>query len=160
MRLCIPEPNSGCWLWIGATLANGYAGMRGHGGGKAKMERASRLMWLEVKKTALGKLCVLHRCDNPGCVNPDHLFLGTRSDNVKDMVDKGRHRGGCLIGELNPRCMVSEQIAKAIISAYENGMSASAAGALFGVNASRAQGIAYGKSWKYLPRTGNRRSVK
>lgn len=57
-------------------------------GGKSKY--AHRLMWEEVNGPIPHGMCVLHRCDNPPCIRPDHLFLGTKADNVRDMIAKGR----------------------------------------------------------------------
>lgn len=81
----IPEPNSGCWLWLGSTIPTGY-GVIGVDG---KNWRAHRAAW-RAYRGEVGSLHVLHRCDNPGCINPDHLFLGTHTDNMRDRRDKGR----------------------------------------------------------------------
>ncbi len=88
-RLSIPEPNSGCWLWLGQVSRIGYGQiMLSPGQRKTKAHRAA---W-EAYRGPIGDLYVLHQCDNRSCVNPDHLFLGTRSDNMLDMYAKGRHR--------------------------------------------------------------------
>lgn len=75
-----------CWLWTGYINANGYAIMsisrRGY--------RASRISYFLHHGHISEDLHICHRCDNPACVRPDHLFLGTRSDNMKDSVEKGR----------------------------------------------------------------------
>lgn len=84
----IPEPNSGCWLWIGAYDRNGYG--RITRGGKTRI--ASRYIW-EQKYGPIPKgMNVLHRCDVTCCVNPDHLFLGTPQENMDDKMNKGRHK--------------------------------------------------------------------
>ena len=84
------EPNSGCWLWTGAinTLGYGLIGLGHRSDGIAKAHRVSYQLHKGEISTGL---CVLHRCDNPYCVNPDHLFLGTLSDNMKDCVQKKRN---------------------------------------------------------------------
>lgn len=73
----------GCWLWTGA-LRNGYGRF-----GSRPFKYAHRVSW-ELANGPTGDLKVLHRCDNPRCVRPDHLFLGTQLDNMRDRSAKGR----------------------------------------------------------------------
>lgn len=80
---------SGCWEWTGCLNSMGYG--RTFFGGKHVY--AHRVM-LEAAKGPLNGLHALHACDNPKCVNPAHLFAGTHQDNMRDMVRKGRKRGG------------------------------------------------------------------
>ncbi|HLU04702.1 MAG TPA: HNH endonuclease [Advenella sp.] len=82
----IPEPNSGCYLWIGPYQSKGYGAA--YIGGKFYF--AHRLAW-QVENGAIPKgVHCLHRCDNPACVRPEHLFLGSHSDNMADKTKKGR----------------------------------------------------------------------
>lgn len=75
-----------CWGWNGAVQRSGYPCIRW----KKKGYTVSRLVYeLENGPIAAGQ-CVLHRCDNPECVNPEHLFLGSQADNIADMIAKGR----------------------------------------------------------------------
>lgn len=86
-----PEPMSGCWLWTGASRDDRY----GRFGVDAKTHRyAHRFSWELAHGTIPDGMLVCHKCDTPSCVNPSHLFLGTHSDNGKDMSRKGRARGG------------------------------------------------------------------
>lgn len=87
-------PNE-CWLWIGAKTTRGYGYVSHYCEGKRKQLAAHRISYALHKGPVLDKN-VLHKCDNPLCVNPDHLFLGTQEDNMKDMATKGRGRTGLL----------------------------------------------------------------
>jgi hypothetical protein len=83
-----PEPNSGCWLWTAGMSKSGY----GTFAIKITKERAHRAAWSLFKGVIPAGVYVLHKCDTPLCVNPEHLFLGTAADNNRDMMSKGRHR--------------------------------------------------------------------
>ena len=82
------EKTDGCWLWTGATASYGYGKMMLDG----ETVRAHRAAYLLLVGPIPDGLYVLHRCDVRRCVNPAHLFLGTPSDNTKDMLAKGRGR--------------------------------------------------------------------
>lgn len=83
--------SSSCWPWSAATDKDGY-GVFGVST-RIKSARAHRIAWLLTRGDPKRQL-VLHTCDNPSCCNPDHLFLGTPADNMKDKVRKGRHVSG------------------------------------------------------------------
>lgn len=82
----IPEPNSGCWLWIGGLNPDGYGSFRWS---TRRSGKAHRISW-RLYRGLLRGAHVLHRCDVRCCVNPDHLFLGDNAANVADRVAKGR----------------------------------------------------------------------
>ena len=114
--------DAGCWLWLAAQNEYGY-GVVWHNG---KPVRAHRLSYeLEYGKIPDGK-CVLHRCDNPPCVNPGHLFIGTRAENTADMLSKGRQ---------NPRTKLSAGDVVRIRRIYEEGgVSQRELAAMYGVS--------------------------
>lgn len=88
----IPEPYSGCWLWTGSVKSSTIPGTLVYGEihYMKKLMLAHRASWLLHKGEIPNGLDVLHHCDTPLCVNPDHLWLGTQKDNVDDMIKKGR----------------------------------------------------------------------
>lgn len=78
--------DSECWNWIGSKCRFGHGQIRIRG----RLVRSHRLSFLIHRGLISDKMLVCHKCDNPKCVNPSHLFLGTHSDNVKDMISKKR----------------------------------------------------------------------
>ena len=81
-----PEPNTGCWLWAGYVNPDGY----GHFNLGGKIERSHRVAYLEAKGNIPSGYLVLHRCDQPSCVNPDHLRIGTDVENADDKARRRR----------------------------------------------------------------------
>jgi hypothetical protein len=105
----------GCWEWMGCRVHNGYGQVRI--GGKNML--AHRAMYEKEHGPIPDGLWVLHKCDNRPCINPDHLFLGTRQDNVNDMLQKGRMPR--LDGERAPRRRLTAEQVSDIISRCRSG---------------------------------------
>lgn len=87
LGLCIPEPNSGCWLWLGAVKSNGYGNVSLGGGKFTQAHRASYIAFVGAIPVGM---VICHQCDNKLCVNPDHLKLGTYKDNSREARERGR----------------------------------------------------------------------
>lgn len=88
-RKVLPDEQSDCWLWTGSRLPTGYGLFRL--ASDQSPTGAHRVAWLLSGRTIEDDQHILHICDNPPCVNPQHLFAGTAQDNARDSVGKGRH---------------------------------------------------------------------
>lgn len=83
----VRELGKGCWEWTGKKNSKGYGGV----GFRGKNWRVNRVAWILFKGEEIPEgMMVCHSCDNPSCINPKHLFLGTALDNNRDMMEKGR----------------------------------------------------------------------
>ena len=104
-----------CWIWIGGKknkLGYGTIYVR-----KGETDEAHRVAYRNMVEPIPDGMCVCHKCDNPSCVNPDHLFLGTHQDNMKDMYRKGRNVPS--IGEKNWRAKLTEENIREIWKRYK-----------------------------------------
>lgn len=136
-----PEPNTGCWLWLGSVADDGYGRMRVGGGRRV---RAHRLALELFAASAPGDHLVCHRCDQPTCVNPAHLFVGTNADNLADMARKGRStRGG-----RNPNARLSPLDVAAIRASTATN---EAVARRFGISATHASRIRNNHAWEVTP---------
>lgn len=134
----------GCWGWDGCKDGSGY-GRIGLVTEKGKRSiQASRASWMIHNGPIPQGIHVLHRCDNPECANPDHLFLGTNLDNIADMVAKGRAPGVSLPGARNPNAKITAAQAAAIRSSAER---TKLLMARYGISRSMVKNIRSGKNW-------------
>ena len=106
-----------CWLWTGATHQYGYGRMGTGKRGEWKATEAHRVSWEIHFGPIPDGMHVCHSCDNPPCVNPAHLFLGTNNDNRQDSVKKNRHTGNGKSG--HPQ--LTAELAKQIRNDYASG---------------------------------------
>ena len=114
-----PEPNSGCWLWTASTMKNGYGRFGlprdGHKFTELAHRASLKLRGTDVPDDAV----VMHTCDTPACVNPQHLRLGTQKDNIQDASRKGRMVSPKPVGTDNARAALSlEQHAEMLALLY------------------------------------------
>lgn len=134
------DERSGCWLWIGSTVTDGYGVWVAHG-----QRTAHRAAYVMHKGAIPNGLHVLHKCDQPNCVNPEHLFLGTHQDNMADLRAKGRAYGAK--GEANYGAKLTEEQVMAVMA---DPRSCAEISAQYGVTGAMVDKIRNGKSWPHL----------
>lgn len=153
LQSSIVRSPSGCWEWQGVRYARGY--------GRILIEgqdwRAHRLSFAAFIGDIPTGMLVCHKCDNPPCVNPEHLWLGTPRDNVQDMFLKGRQRiddrqlrSEKSRGELNVNATVAESDVLEMRAAYLAGAKVKDLAQSFGITPAQAGAITRGRSWKHL----------
>jgi hypothetical protein len=104
----IPEPNSGCFLWLKSLSSDGYGNATVNG----RWQSAHRLAWEAANGPVPPDMIVCHKCDVPSCVNPQHLWLGTHGANARDRDNK--NRTSRMPGEVNPLSKIKEHQVHAI----------------------------------------------
>lgn len=136
-----------CWLWTARQFRYGYGNFSVEVG---RTTGAHRFAW-ELEHGAIPDgLRVLHKCDNPPCVNPDHLFLGTQADNVADMIAKGRKVNGSHEGSANGRAVLTEDDVLEIRRRCAGGETQRALSQAFGISSSQIGYIVRRESWTYV----------
>lgn len=141
----MPEPNSGCWFWTGA-ISMGYGVMSVDG----KSTRAHRLSWNLHRGKIPEGMFVCHKCDNPACVRPDHLFLGDQKANMSDCSQKGmiKTAPSWVCGERQGSAKLTEKNVRMI---RESKLSTSQLGRILGVCHVSVWNARVGKTWKHIP---------
>lgn len=147
-----------CWLWTGKRLPRGYGQVSIH----HQWRYAHRASWELHNGPIPEGMDICHRCDNPPCVNPAHLFLGTRRDNVHDMMAKGRgafgdrhpsrlHPENLPRGSARPESRLTEDAVRAIRDRYKaGGISQSQLGREYGVTQATIFRALHGVCWAHV----------
>ena len=140
------DKTSECWLWTGAKNARGY-GRLGRGAPDVGVEYAHRAAWELRNGPVPNGLFVCHRCDNPSCVNPDHLFLGTHDANMADMVHKCRQSRGRRHGKTK---LTASDVGLIRLASETLDVSQATIAKAFGVTQGAVNGIVTGRSWGHV----------
>lgn len=155
-----------CWLWIAATDRKGYGYFsvgpkRSEDGSIRNTMRASHRVAYEIANGPIpDALWVLHKCDNPRCVNPGHLFLGTSQDNVTDMDQKGRRVSNPMRGSRHANAILDEASVKEIVRRHrERGETQAGLAAEYGVSISTVNHIFTGRLWAHLGLANQKRGT-
>lgn len=142
----IPEPTSGCWLWFAAADAKGYGRMNLGGGIYVKAHRLSYVLF----KGPLD-FFALHRCDNPACVNPNHLFDGSWRENTQDSWNKGRRAHiRTPVGEANKKTSLNNEQVYEVRARMARGEKPEALAPEYGVTGATLYNIKNGVTWRHL----------
>lgn len=136
----------GCWLWTGSKVPFGYGTTYYNG----KPQRTHRISYKIAHGEIPDDVCVLHKCDNPACVNPDHLFLGTKHDNTQDMVKKGRQKYVTHNGSENGNSKLKESDVTQIRCLFESGYSQKGIAKLFSISTRTVCQIVENETWKHV----------
>jgi hypothetical protein len=145
----VTERGDGCWVWKGPITLYRYGRMSVGTPPNKKEYQAHRLSWELHRGPIPDGLYVCHHCDNPPCVNPDHLFLGTQSDNMCDASRKGRVRGGVKVGSANGNSKLTEFQAREIRDSWP-AVSHRKLAEKHGVSRSLVRFITKGANWKHV----------
>lgn len=138
------DKNGECWLWTGHLDKRGY----GNFSFKNFPRRAHRVAWFLEYGSEAGSKYVCHSCDNPTCVRPGHLFLGTAKENTKDGISKGRIN---VVGSSNPFAKLTEKDVVEIIEKYRpHAYKIRTLAEEYKVSISTIERIVYGERWGHV----------
>lgn len=141
----------GCWGWTGSRTSLGY-GRLTLGGKRGYIERASRVSWMLHFGAIPEGMQVLHRCDNPPCSRPDHLFLGTQADNVADMWAKGRAVPPPMhFGVDAPRAKLTPDLVAELRRRRTEGIGPTRLAAEYGIRVATVYSILNRRYWRQVP---------
>lgn len=151
LERAIPVPETGCWLWLGAEKGNGYGNVRVGAGNQP----AHRVAYTKAVGPIPEGMDVCHKCDTRSCINPDHLFVGSRLDNMRDAKRKGRLSSGAahsalICGEKGALAKLTVTQVVAIRKAADGGVADKDIAAIAGVTVDNIRRIVRHETWKEI----------
>jgi hypothetical protein len=150
IRQSVSVDENGCWIWQKSTQKNGYGVFAFGGGNNARAHRVSYMAFVGVIPLGMD---VCHRCDVRNCVNPEHLFTGTRAENIADCLSKGRHpQTNKVRGSNHPHAKLTESDVEQILCMLASGCPKAAIARQFSVTDRVILLIAKGDTWKHVRR--------
>lgn len=141
-----------CWVWTASRYSKGY----GQIWTGTRREGTHRVSYRLAYGDFSDDWCVLHRCDNPPCVRPSHLFLGTLIDNNADMAAKGRrvsavHPEGIFRGERNPSAKLNGDLVRTMRAMHGDGLTMWKIAKALDLNYGTVKGAVRRKTWRHIP---------
>lgn len=138
----MPEP---CLEWIGNKDEDGYGRIKVKGV-EIKTHRLFYQLFVDPQPLSSTSV-VMHKCDNPPCINPLHLKKGTHAENIADCMKKGRHVRGAATGSAK----LNDEMVAELRRRYENGASSPVLAKEVGLSTSTMQNVLYGRTWAHVP---------
>lgn len=140
-----------CWPWKAYSMPGSY----GQFGCGSRVFLAHRISWIIAngsipQHAGYHGFCVCHKCDNPKCVNPNHLFLGTNADNVHDMDKKGRRKVDPVFGEAHGKSKLTEKAVEEIRKARNAGMKMQPLADKFGISIVTVSAVCRRRTWRHV----------
>lgn len=140
----VANKENGCWEWFGSRSRKGYGFIR-H---KKRLWQTHRFVWFALHGDIPSGMYICHKCDNPRCCNPEHLFLGTSSENAKDAFSKNRRIARR--GELNGGSKLNDAKVREILSMLKSGEKKRTIARRFGIGVDTIILINLGRRWAHV----------
>jgi hypothetical protein len=150
LRRRLIDSQHGCWLWTGAKQSSGYGVITLRKGGprtQYTVHRLAAMLWGDVAADCQDD--ILHTCDRRECFNPDHLYQGNDVQNMRDALERGRHRFEAHCGERNGQAKLTPEVVQVARLAHDGGARVALLSRVFGVTYSAMWQVVRGKTWKH-----------
>jgi len=140
------DKSGDCWVWTGGRFNTGYGNVKRNG----RAQTTHRLAWTLAYGPIPAGQIICHRCDNPPCVRPDHLFLGSHRTNAEDRTRKGRGVQAVRRGGENGMTLLSEDAVRGIRRDRASGRTYVELAKQYGATKANVANICQGRTWRHL----------